>query len=88
MLISDLRKSDRVRLANGWTAVIMDNKRGATRFAEVHGIVTECGSVYSHDIMAKFNADGTQTPIEHTSQQIKLRTHVRSIDAMIEVGGA
>ena len=79
MLTNELRSGDYIRLANGWTATLMDNKRGQTRLAEVNGLVVECGSVYSHDIVARLNADGTETAIEYTEQQNKLRIRVKQI---------
>jgi hypothetical protein len=50
MKTNDLKKGHRVKLANGFMAVIDDNLRGNTRQAVVHGYSTDTGSVYSHDI--------------------------------------
>lgn len=55
MNTNDLKKGDRVQLRNGWIAVIYDNKKGNTRMAEVYGMYTEIGSVYSHDIIRKLD---------------------------------
>lgn len=78
MKTNEIKKGTRIRLRNGWNATMFDNMRGNTRMAEVEGFVTEIGSVYSHDIMAVLNPDGSETPVEHTSAQIKLRTQVSS----------
>lgn len=76
MKTNDLKKGDRVQLRNGWYATIEDNKKGNTRLATVEGIYTEMGSVYSHDIVRKINADGTSTLLEYTDAQVKLRRMV------------
>lgn len=79
MLTNDLRSGDFIELANGFTATLMDNKRGQTRLAEINGLIVECGVIYSHDIVARLNADGTKTAIEYTKQQNKLRFCVKAI---------
>lgn len=78
MLTNDLKNGAIVQLRNGWRAEIMDNKKGNIRLANVHGIVTEIGSVYSHDIAFVF-IDGAPVRIEHTKAQIKLRKTVEGI---------
>lgn len=75
MKTNDIKKGTRVRLANGWMATIMDNKKGTIRMAEVHGYYTEMGSIYTHDIThAVVNDD--LVPIEYTKDQLKLREAV------------
>jgi len=76
MKTNELRKGDRVQLANGWWAVIKDNRKGNTRLAEVHGFYTEIGSVYAHDIVAYFPEGEPSVKIVHTPAQIKLRNTV------------
>ena len=81
MTTNELKKGDRVRLANGWEADIMDNMKGNTRLARVYGYETEIGSVYSHDIVEKvvMREEGSVLrcmPIEHTPAQEKLRKMV------------
>jgi len=59
----------------------MDNLKGNTRCARVEGIVTECGSVYAHDIVYYMTGDGPSGEwhaVEHTPAQVKLRKTVRS----------
>ena len=75
MFTNELKKGDKIKLANGWDAVIMDNKKGNIRLGEVYGWYTEIGSVYSHDIIAKYTDSGL-VPIEHTKDQIKLRDNI------------
>lgn len=77
MKTNDLKKGARVRLACGWFATIADNGRGQTRMATVEGVVTEMGSVYSHDIVS-VEVGGTWQDIEHTPAQLKLKTRVDS----------
>jgi hypothetical protein len=50
MFANELKKGDKVRLNNGWSATIEDNRKGNTRLATVNGFVTEMGSVYIWDI--------------------------------------
>lgn len=72
MVTNDLRKGDRVLLANGWYAVILDNKRGNIRLAKVEGLYTEVGSIYGHDIKCLVTSGGT-VPMEYTKAQDKAR---------------
>lgn len=74
MKTNDLRSGMRVKLANGWFAIIRDNKRGNIRLAEVQGTYTEIGSVYAHDIMEYLPEEGDPVPITHTADQRRLRT--------------
>lgn len=51
ILASELTKGQRVKLANGWKATLLDNNwRGKTRLCKVYGFATESGSVYTADI--------------------------------------
>jgi len=52
MTTNDIKKGMRIKLANGWYATMMDNKRGNIRLAEVEGLYTEMGSIYAHDIIS------------------------------------
>lgn len=53
MKTNDIKKGTRILLRNGWEAVLIDNKKGTIRDAEVYGDFTECGSIYAHDILAR-----------------------------------
>ncbi len=91
MKTNDLKKGDRVRLANGWEAEIMDNLKGNIRLAKVYGFETEIGSIYSHDIVEYCGITKLWTPergiteikvwqpIEHTPAQNKLRKQVQEM---------
>ena len=75
MTTNELKKGTRVELSNGWLATLLDNMKGNTRLARVEGIFTECGSIYSHDIVAaEINGEWT-TDISYTPAQLacKLR---------------
>jgi hypothetical protein len=76
MLTNGLKKGARVRLANGWNAVIADNLKGNTRMATVYGYETEMGSVYSHDIVSYLNVEIGWCRIEHTPAQLKLKARI------------
>jgi len=71
MHTNDLKKGTSVRLRNGWSATIEDNKKGNIRLCKVYGRYTELGSVYSHDIMEYIAEDGALKPIVHTEKQLK-----------------
>jgi hypothetical protein len=58
MVTNKLKKGARVILKNGWCAEIEDNLKGNTRLATVHGLYTEMGSVYSHDMAWYQNEEG------------------------------
>jgi len=58
MVTNKLKKGSRVILKNGWCAKIEDNLKGNTRMATVHGLYTEMGSVYSHDMVWYQNEEG------------------------------
>jgi hypothetical protein len=78
MFTNELKKGDKVRLRNGWDAKLEDNMKGVTRLCTVYGDFTEMGSVYSHDIMFKYEADGTHTKIEYTPAQLKCKASANS----------
>lgn len=69
---NDIKKGDRIKLANGWYGTMMDNKKGNTRMAEVEGIENELGSVYGHDIV-QARLGGEWTAVQHTPQQVAAR---------------
>ena len=78
MKTNDIRKGVRFRLANGWYATMMDNRRGNIREAEVEGMNIDRGSIYTHDIVsAQFGEEGCWDDIKHTPAQIKLRATVK-----------
>ena len=59
---NDLKKGARVKLRNGWEAIIQDNKRGNIRTAEVFGTYHETGDIYSHHIVGvKIDEDRKST---------------------------
>ena len=74
---NDLKKETRIQLKNGWYATLKDNAKGNTRLAEVEGLYTETGSVYSHDI-ARALINGQWVEIKHTPAQMKLEKQVNA----------
>jgi len=76
MKTNDLKKGTQVRLRNGNLADLMDNARGNVRIAKVYGLVEECGSIYSHDIVAYKKTIGDSwmwaEDIEYTPSQKNL----------------
>lgn len=85
MKTNELKKGQRVRLRNGWEAVLEDNARGNIRLATVHGHCKEMGSIYSHDI--KRYAEESEWNclkrtdwklVEHTKAQLKFKKMVNA----------
>ena len=72
---NDLKKGNRVLLANGWYATMADNRKGDIRVATVEGMVTETGSIYAHDIM-KAEIAGSWVRVEHTPKQLEMKNRV------------
>ena len=78
MKTNDIKKGMRFKLRNGWQGTMQDNKKGNIRFAEVEGLYTELGSVYSHDIVSVW-VDDEWVQVEYTAAQDKLRAIVEGI---------
>lgn len=70
---NDLKIGTRIKLRNGWEAVLTDNAKGNTREAQVYGnYYSEVGSVYSHDIM-QAKVGGVWVSITHTGKQLECK---------------
>ena len=55
IIASELKKGTRIRLDNGWEAVLLDKPgKGNIRKAKVYGAFTETGSIYVDKIVAAF----------------------------------
>lgn len=77
MKTNEIKSGMKIQLNNGWFAIMRDNKKGNIRMAEVHGIYSEIGSVYSHDIVSVLNPiDNKWYTVEHTPAQIKMKAIV------------
>lgn len=72
MKTNDLKKGDRVKLRNGYGAIIEDNKKGNIRLAKVFGAYTEIGSVYAWDILSVVQEEKV-IDIELTAVQVKAK---------------
>ena len=73
MLTKELVKGQRVRLRNGWEAVLTRKPGATTAEAKVFGHYTETGSIYCHDIMYAFDDRGGSYRVEHTPAQVRCR---------------
>ena len=78
MLINDVKKGMRVKLANGWYGTMFDNAKGNTRMVDVEGFEREIGSVYSHDIKFALVED-TWVPVELSTAQLKKANNIRQM---------
>jgi hypothetical protein len=75
---NDLKKGTPITLRNGWAAIIMDNKKGDIRLAEVDGFAKEIGSIYAHDIdMAFINDEWVM--VDYTKSQLALKDMVDNL---------
>lgn len=75
---NDLKKGTPITLKNGWAAIIMDNKKGDIRLAEVNGLVKEIGSIYAHDIDTAF-INGEWMLVDYTKSQLQLKDMVDNL---------
>lgn len=66
---NEIKKGDLGYLKNGWKFEMMDNKKGNIRMAKVHGIETEIGSIYAHEIAFIQNQDGDDVPVDASRYQ-------------------
>jgi len=78
MKTNELKKGCRVRLANGWEAILEDNCKGNIRMATVFGYCTEMGSVYAHDIVGALVND-VWFVIIHTEAQLRCKESIQKI---------
>lgn len=67
---NNLKKGTKVILKNGWNAVLMDNRKGNIRLAEVDGLYKEVGSIYSYDISSA-EVDGKWQGVLLTDKQLE-----------------
>ena len=82
MKTNEIKKGMKIKstqLGTPVTGIMMDNMRGDTRLVDVKGseigMFDEMGSVYSHDII-QVEVDGEWQDIEHTENQLKLKSQV------------
>jgi hypothetical protein len=75
---NDLKKGTQIMLKSGFGAVLIDNKKGNIRYANVKGIFEEIGSIYAHDIDQAY-IGGQWVPVTHTKKQKDLNTLINAI---------
>jgi len=78
ILSNDIKKGDFIQELNGWYGEIIDNMKGNTRVANIHGYFTEAGSIYVWDI-ATICKDGKLYCIKLTNKQKKDRDRINTI---------
>lgn len=70
----------RVKQRNGWEADVIGSARGTTTLCRVYGFHTEMGSIYTHDIIAYKDSDGTwKNDLEFTKAQLECRQMASSM---------
>jgi hypothetical protein len=69
--INEIKKGDRIRMANGWYGTMLDNHHSPIfRRVEVEGASVQIGTVYVRDIVqARHN--GEWMAVTHTPEQMK-----------------
>jgi len=72
MQTNEIKKGTKIKLHNGWSGVMFDNKKGNIRMAEVNGFYKEIGSIYAWDISHAHDTESdTWVEIELTDKQKK-----------------
>jgi hypothetical protein len=77
---NDLKKGTPITLKNGWAAIIMDNKKGDTRMAEVDGYFKEIGSIYARDIDTAYVNGQWQPVVRRMSKNQKMIQALKDMD--------
>ena len=70
ILTNDIKDGDVFVQRNGWVGEMVDNMRGNTRIANIHGFCTEAGSIYVWDI-CQVAKGGKLREIQLTPKQVK-----------------
>ena len=78
ILSNDIKDGDVFVQTNGWVGEMVDNGRGNTRLANVHGFYTEAGSIYVWDI-SQVCKDGVLRKIQLTPKQEKDKEKVQDM---------
>lgn len=73
-----LKKGARVRMRNGWEAIVVKGCEGNALIAKVFGDFTETGSVYAHDIVAA-EVDGKWVEVEMTEEQSRFYAELKEV---------
>lgn len=71
-----LKKGVRIRLRNGWEAIVVEECNGNILIAKVFGDFTETGSVYAHNI-AETEVNGKWVEVEMTEEQTQFHKEVK-----------
>jgi len=78
MRADQLKKGTRLRMRNGWEAIVVEKCDGNTLIAKVFGDFTETGSIYAHNIVAA-KVDGNWIEVEMTEEQARFYSEVKNI---------
>jgi hypothetical protein len=80
MKTNDLKKGTVVILRNGWSAKLVDNRKGNRRCMTVYGDEVETGDVYAHDIVSYADSnDVIHNDIELTESQKNLMKQLKTL---------
>jgi len=68
------KKGFRVMQRNGWEADVIGSARGTSTLCRVYGFNEECGSIYTHDIVAYKDSEGNwKNDLEFTPAQMNCK---------------
>ena len=73
-----LKKGARVKMRNGWEAIVVEECDGNTLIAKVFGRFTDTGSIYAHNIVAT-EVDGKWVEVEMTEEQARCYKWVKPL---------
>ena len=77
VLTNDIKSGDVFVQSNGWVGEMVDNMKGNTRVANIHGFFTEAGSIYVWDI-SQVAKNGVLRDVQLTPKQVKDKERIES----------
>jgi len=77
ILSNDIKEGDVFVQTNGWVGEMVDNMKGNTRVANIHGFFTEAFCIYVWDI-SQVAKDGVLRDIKLTPKQWKDKERISS----------
>lgn len=80
ILSNEIKDGDVFVQTNGWVGEMVDNMRGNTRVANIHGFFTEAGSIYVWHI-SQVVKDGVLRNIKLTPKQKKDKDDIEGVYA-------
>ena len=70
---NDLKKGTKVLLSTGYTAELVDNRRGDRRRVKIEEPIQDEGDIWAYKIVQYCDENGNWHPIVHTKSQLKIK---------------